>query len=78
VERVSIELTERCGKGCGFCYNGSNRDGDTTWTDGELCAFAVDCVAHGVAALSFGGGEPLEAPELLWPVLAAVRDRAFR
>jgi sulfatase maturation enzyme AslB (radical SAM superfamily) len=78
VERVSIEITERCGKGCGFCYNGSNRDGATAWTDAELCAFVVDCAAHGVKAFSFGGGEPLEAPELLWPVLEVLRGMAFR
>jgi molybdenum cofactor biosynthesis enzyme MoaA len=78
IERVSIELTERCGKGCGFCYNGSNLDGDTAWTAEDLCAFVVDCAAHGVAAFSFGGGEPLEAPELLWPVLEVVRGVAFR
>lgn len=78
IERLSIELTERCSKGCGFCYNGSNRDGTTAWTLDELCAFVIDCAAHGVRAFSFGGGEPLEAPELLWPVLAALRFRAFR
>lgn len=78
IDRLSIELTERCSKGCGFCYNGSNRVGDTTWTDDELCAFVVDCAAHGVKAFSFGGGEPLEAPELLWPVLEVLRGIAFR
>src|SRR5512140_1189368 len=78
IDRISVELTERCSKGCGFCYNGSNRVGDTTWTDDALCAFVVDCAAHGVKAFSFGGGEPLEAPELLWPVLEVLRGIAFR
>lgn len=78
IERLSIELTERCSKGCGFCYNGSNRDGGTAWQLDELSAFVLDCAAHGTRAFSFGGGEPLEAPELLWPVLAALRGRAFR
>lgn len=78
IERLSIELTERCGKGCGFCYNGSNRDGGTSWELDALCAFVLDCAAHGTRAFSFGGGEPLEAPELLWPVLDALRGRAFR
>ena len=78
IERLSIELSERCSKGCGFCYNGSNRGGDTAWTVDDLCAFVVDCAAHGVRAFSFGGGEPLEAPELLWPALQAVPGRAFR
>lgn len=78
IERLSIELTERCSKGCGFCYNGSNRDGATSWQLDELCAFVLDCAAHGTRAFSFGGGEPLEAPELLWPVLDVLRGRAFR
>jgi hypothetical protein len=78
IERLSIELTERCSKGCGFCYNGSNRDGATEWELDELRAFALDCATHGTRAFSFGGGEPLEAPELLWPILDALRGRAFR
>lgn len=78
LERLSIELTERCSKGCGFCYNGSHRAGDTAWAVDELRALVTDCAAHGTRAFSFGGGEPLEAPELLWPVLAALRGRAFR
>ena len=77
IERLSIELSELCSKGCGFCYNGSNREGASAWDVAELCAFVVDC-APAVKAFSFGGGEPLEAPELLFPVLAALRGRAFR
>jgi sulfatase maturation enzyme AslB (radical SAM superfamily) len=79
IERLSIELTERCSKGCGFCYNGSNREGATSWDLDELRAFVVDCATRGgTQAFSFGGGEPLEVPELLWPVLAALRGLAFR
>jgi sulfatase maturation enzyme AslB (radical SAM superfamily) len=78
IERLSIELSELCSKGCGFCYNGSNREGASAWELDELCAFTLDCAAHGTLAFSFGGGEPLEAPELLWPVLEALRGRAFR
>jgi sulfatase maturation enzyme AslB (radical SAM superfamily) len=78
VERLSIELSELCSKGCGFCYNGSNREGATDWTADALCAFVLDAAAHGIKAFSFGGGEPLESPELLYPVLAALRGRAFR
>jgi sulfatase maturation enzyme AslB (radical SAM superfamily) len=78
IERLSIELGERCSKGCAFCYNGSHRDGDTSWTADALIELVVDCAAHGVKAFSFGGGEPLEMPELLWPVLAALRGVAFR
>lgn len=78
VERLSIEVSERCSKGCGFCYNGSRADGATDWTPASLTAFVRDCADHGVRAFSFGGGEPLQCPELLYPALAALRGRAFR
>lgn len=79
IERLSIELSERCSKGCGFCYNGSNREGASAWDVDALRAFVRDCAdGGGVKAFSFGGGEPLEAPELLWPVLAELRGKAFR
>lgn len=77
IERLSIELSELCSKGCGFCYNGSNREGAGSWDVDDLCAFVIDC-APVVKAFSFGGGEPLESPHLLFPVLAALRGRAFR
>jgi organic radical activating enzyme len=77
-DRISIELSRLCSKGCGFCYNGSNREGATSWTVDDLIAFTGDCAANGVRAFSFGGGEPLEAPELLFPVLDALRGRAAR
>jgi hypothetical protein len=60
LERISIELTNRCGKGCGFCYNKSHAGGATAWTVGEVATFAGDCARNGVRAISFGGGEPLE------------------
>lgn len=60
MERLSIELTNRCGKACWFCYNGSHGAGATTWTVEELVAFVRDCAANGVKAVSFGGGEPLQ------------------
>jgi hypothetical protein len=48
IERLSIELTERCSKGCGFCYNGSNRDGATSWERAAHEGFVVDCALAGV------------------------------
>lgn len=60
IERLSIELTNRCGKACWFCYNGSHGGGGTAWTIDELDLFVRDCAAHGVKAVSFGGGEPLQ------------------
>jgi sulfatase maturation enzyme AslB (radical SAM superfamily) len=76
-ERVSVELTNRCGKGCWFCYNHSLPDGDTRWTPDELVAFVTDCANHGVKAVSFGGGEPLQYPAV-FEVLARLRGRLFR
>ncbi|NEO84753.1 MAG: radical SAM protein [Spirulina sp. SIO3F2] len=77
VERLSIELTNRCGKRCAFCYNHSNPAGDTTWTVDELVTFITDCVAQGTKAVSFGGGEPLEYAGL-FELLAQLRGQVFR
>jgi organic radical activating enzyme len=77
VERVSIELTQRCAKACWFCYSESRADAGTTWTDRELIAFVTDLAAHGVRAVSFGGGEPLEY-DGVFDVLGALRGVLFR
>jgi MoaA/NifB/PqqE/SkfB family radical SAM enzyme len=76
-ERLSVELTNRCGKACWFCYNDSRPEGATRWTVEELIAFVRDCAAHGVKAVSFGGGEPLQY-EGLFDVLAGLRGTLFR
>lgn len=76
-ERISIELTNVCNKGCSFCYNQSGRDGQTLWTADEVVAFALDCARHGTRAVSLGGGEPLMF-EGLWEVLAGLRGQVFR
>lgn len=78
VERLSIELTNRCGKACAFCYNASAPAGETRWTVDTLTRLVADCAAHGTAAVSFGGGEPLEVPDLLFPALARLRGVLFR
>lgn len=70
--RISLELTGLCRKACSFCYNASDPRGGTTWTDDDIVALATDCAAHGVTAISFGGGEPLEYPGL-FAVLARLR-----
>jgi len=59
LDRISIEVTNRCAKACWFCYNHSLPEGDTNWASEELIGFACDCAEHGVKAVSFGGGEPL-------------------
>jgi MoaA/NifB/PqqE/SkfB family radical SAM enzyme len=77
IERLSIELTNRCDKGCGFCYAGSSPGGGTEWTADDVVRFVVDCAAHGTRAVSFGGGEPLQYPDL-FEVLGRLRGVVFR
>jgi molybdenum cofactor biosynthesis enzyme MoaA len=77
LDRLSVELTNRCSKACWFCYNASQPGGATSWTVEELLAFAGDCADHGVRAVSFGGGEPLQY-DGLFAVLDGLRGRLFR
>lgn len=77
IERVSIEVSDRCSKACSFCYNASNPHGRFAWDPDALVAFVIDCAANGVRAVSFGGGEPLEY-EPLFDVLARLRGILFR
>jgi sulfatase maturation enzyme AslB (radical SAM superfamily) len=76
-ERISIELANRCQKGCWFCYNRSHAGGDEVWTLDELARFILDCCDHGTKAVSLGGGEPLQSP-LLLPLLKSLQGRLFR
>jgi MoaA/NifB/PqqE/SkfB family radical SAM enzyme len=77
LDRISIELTNRCGKGCWFCYNTSGPGGDTLWSDDELVSFVDDCASHGIKAVSFGGGEPLQY-DGLFRVLVRLEGVLFR
>lgn len=77
IDRISLELSRRCGKGCPFCYNGSNPSGSGEWTAAEVVDLAGDCAANGVKAFSFGGGEPLEHPEL-FAILKSLQGVVFR
>ena len=60
IELLSIDLSNYCSKQCAFCYNHSTKEGNTMWKPEEVIRFASDCVAHGVRAVSLGGGEPFE------------------
>ena len=60
IELLSIDLSNYCSKQCAFCYNHSTKEGNTMWKPEEVIGFASDCVAHGVRAVSLGGGEPFE------------------
>ncbi len=75
--RVSVEPSRRCSKACAFCYNGSGPDGDGDWSVAALVAFGADLAAHGVKALSLGGGEPLEWPGV-FEALRALEGRLYR
>jgi sulfatase maturation enzyme AslB (radical SAM superfamily) len=77
ISRLSIELTNRCSKGCAFCYNASNPEGSTAWTVEALTNFVSNCASNGVHAVSFGGGEPLEFPGV-FDLLQNLRGRLFR
>lgn len=77
IERISIELTNRCDKECSFCYNQSSPRGKTLWSAKGVVALVRDCISHGVKAVSFGGGEPLLFPDL-YDVLAELRGAIFR
>lgn len=60
IEMLSVDLSNYCSKQCPFCYNHSNREGNTQWKPQEVIGFASDCIAHGVESVSLGGGEPFE------------------
>ncbi len=77
LELLSVEVTNRCAKACWFCYNHSLPEGPTRWTPDELVGFASDCAAHGIKAVSLGGGEPLQY-DGLFDVLRRLRGVVFR
>lgn len=77
IELVSIEVTNRCSKGCAFCYARSGPSGSSAWTVDALVSFVADLARGGVRSASFGGGEPLEFPGL-FEVLARTRGLLHR
>lgn len=77
IELISIEPSNLCGKACWFCYNHSGPARAGGWSPEELYEFIIDCAANGVKAVSFGGGEPLEYPNML-ELLARLKGKIFR
>lgn len=76
IELLSIDVSNFCSKQCPFCYNHSQGDGNTMWTAREIIDFALDCVNHGVKAVSLGGGEPFEY-EKIFEVIDALFPRCY-
>lgn len=71
IDQISIDLSNYCSKGCPFCYNSSNKIGQTQWLPNEVIDFAKSCIAAGTKAISLGGGEPLEY-DGIFDVIAAL------
>jgi hypothetical protein len=78
LDRLSIELTNACDKACPFCYNASHPAGESAWSADDVVALVADCARHGVAAVSFGGGEPLQVADTLFAVLDRLAGTVFR
>ncbi len=76
-ERISIDVTNRCEKGCDFCYNLSQQYASDHWEPQELIAFVKDCAVHGTKAVSFGGGEPLLFSGIE-DVIGSLKNTVFR
>ena len=76
IELLSIDLSNYCSKQCSFCYNHSRREGNTMWKPSEVIDFASDCIAHGVKAVSLGGGEPFEY-EGVFEVISALYPKCY-
>ena len=76
IELLSIDLSNYCSKQCLFCYNHIKKNGNTMWVPLEVIDFASDCIAHGVKAVSLGGGEPFEY-EGVFDVIDALYSKCY-
>ncbi len=76
IELLSIDLSNYCSKQCEFCYNHSNKQGNTIWTTKEVISFANDCINNGVKSISLGGGEPF-AFEGVFDIIDALQPSVY-
>jgi Predicted Fe-S oxidoreductases len=76
LERLSIDLSNRCSKQCDFCYNHSHSAGSTIWMPQEIIGLLKDCAANGLQAVSLGGGEPFEY-EGVFEIISAMTPHLF-
>lgn len=66
-ELADISISNRCSKGCNFCYKNSTSDGKVMTID-EYCQVldSIRSPKYGtVFQVAIGGGEPLEHPDFL-------------
>lgn len=60
-ELVDMKITDHCGWGCKFCYQGSTNEGQHA--DYDVLTAAIDAFAQaGVFEIAVGGGEPVTHP----------------
>lgn len=79
VTKVSLFLTHRCNLRCRYCYNGEQFDRTMSWATAKRAVdFAFEYVPSGLLVLSFFGGEPMLARELLEQITAYARPEAER
>ena len=76
IELLSIDLSNYCSKQCEFCYNHSNKQGNTIWTTTEVISFANDCINNGIKSISLGGGEPFEY-EGIFDIIDALQPKVY-
>lgn len=61
-ELVDLKITDYCGYGCKFCYQGSTKEGQHAPI--ALLKETIETLGrHGTFELAIGGGEPVDHPE---------------
>ena len=76
IERLSIDLSNRCSKACNFCYSGSYADGKSLWKPQEVVDLVADCIKNGLQSVSLGGGEPFEYEDV-FEIISALSSLLF-
>ena len=76
LEILSIDLSNYCSKQCSFCYNHSNKKGNTVWRPKEVIDFSLNCIENGIKAVSLGGGEPFEY-EGIFEIIDALYPKCY-
>lgn len=72
-ELVDIKITDQCGMGCKFCYQGSTPAGKHAVMRPYEVGQAIKDL--GVLEVAIGGGEPFEHPDV-WYIIDAIRQHA--